>query len=117
MKTILTGAAVAAILVFAPAAAQEARTPPPTRVTTMRVMDVLMLGEGTVTGTVTRVGAKYVALSDGQQTVDVTSREFLFEGLREGDRLTVTGTVSRGTLKPTAILTSDGMPLPRRAEK
>lgn len=116
MKTILIGAAVAALLVFAPAAAQEARTPP-TQVPAMRVIDVLMLGEGTVTGTVTRVGAKYVALSDGQQTVDVTSREFLFDGLREGDRLTVTGTVNRGTLKPTAILMSDGAPLPKRAEK
>ncbi len=112
MKTSLVAAALAASLAFGPALAQEAKKPPQ-----MRVMDLLMLGEGTVVGTVKRVGSKYVALSDGQQTVDVTSKEFVFDGLKEGDRLTVTGTASRGTLKPTEILKADGTPLPKREAK
>lgn len=112
MKTMLAVAALAAALSVGAAQAQEARKAPP-----MRVMDMVMLGEGTVTGTVTRVGSKYFSLSDGQQTVDVTSRDFVFDGLKEGDRVTVTGTASRGTVKPTEILRADGTPLPKREGK
>ena len=112
MKTVLI-AALAASLAFGTALAQEAKKPPPQ----MRVIDLLMLGEGTVVGTVKRVGSKYVSLSDGQQTVDVTSKEFVFDGLKEGDRITVTGTASRGTVKPTEILKADGTPLPKREGK
>ena len=117
MKTIIVAAALAVSLAFGAgqaqeAQAQEARTPPQ-----MRLMDMLMLGEGTVVGTVKRVGAKYLSLSDGQQIVDVTSKEFLFDGVKEGDRLTVTGTASRGTVKPTEILKADGTPLPKREGK
>jgi len=111
MKTILA-AALAASLALGMAHAQEAQKPPQ-----MRVIDLLMLGEGTVVGTVKRVGTKYVSLSDGQQTVDITSKEFLFDGVKEGDRLTVTGTASRGTVKPTEILKADGTPLPKREAK
>lgn len=112
MKTIIVSAALAACLAFGTTQAQEAKKPPQ-----MRVMEMLMLGEGTVAGTVMRVGTKYVSLSDGQQTVDVTSREFVFDGVKEGDRLVVTGTASRGTVKPTEILRADGTPLPKREAK
>ena len=112
MKTIIVAAALAASLAFGAAQAQDAKKPPQ-----MRLMDMMMLGEGTVVGTVKRVGAKYVSLSDGQQTVDVTSKEFLFDGVKEGDRLTVTGTASRGTVKPTEILKADGSPLPKKEVK
>ncbi|HYG90552.1 MAG TPA: hypothetical protein VD978_30330 [Azospirillum sp.] len=112
MKTTLSIAVLAAALAFGAAEAQEAKKSP-----TMRVVDLLMLGEGTVTGTVKRVGSKYFALSDGQQTVDVTSKEFVFDGLKEGDTVTVTGTASRGTFKPTEILRADGTPLPKREGK
>ena len=112
MKIIFVAAALAASLTLGTAQAQEAKKPPQ-----MRVIDLLMLGEGTVVGTVKRVGAKYFSFSDGQQTVDVASKEFVFDGLKEGDRLTVTGTASRGTLKPTEILRTDGTPLPKREVK
>jgi len=112
MRTIFVIAAVVASLALGVVQAQEAKTPPQ-----MRVVDLLMLGEGTVAGTVTRVGAKYFSFSDGQQTVDVSSKEFVFDGLKEGDQLTVTGTASHGTLKPTDILRADGTPLPKREGK
>lgn len=109
MKKIVVTAVLAASLAFGAAQAQEAKKPPQ-----MRLVDLLMLGEGTVVGTVKRVGSKYIALSDGQQTVDVTSKEFVFDGVKEGDRLTITGTANRGTVKPTEILRADGTPLPKR---
>ncbi len=110
MKTIRLVVALAA-LVCSGVEAQEAKRPP------MRVVDVLMLGEGTVTGVVKRVGSRYFALSDGQQTVDVTSKEFMFDVLKEGDTVTVTGVINHGSIKPTDILRADGTLLPKRDVK
>ena len=109
MKMPFAIAALACALAFGPAQAQETKTPP-----SMRLMDMMMLGEGTVTGTVARIGPKWFALNDGQQTVDVTSRDIVLDDLKPGDTVTVTGTASRGTVRPTEIRRADGTPLPKR---
>lgn len=72
------------------------------------VVSILMMGEGTVAGTVTRVGKTWFALSDGQQQIDVTAKGWDLSGLAEGDRVTVSGTVKRGVMKPERVVRPDG---------
>jgi cytochrome c-type biogenesis protein CcmE len=72
------------------------------------VISILMMGEGTVAGTVTRVGKTWFALSDGQQQIDVTAKGWDLSGLAEGDRVTVSGTVKRGVMKPDRVVRPDG---------
>lgn len=78
------------------------------------VISILMMGEGTVAGTVKRVGKTWFALSDGQQQIDVTAKGWDLTGLAEGDRVTVTGTVKYSAIKPARIVRADGSEVVKR---
>ena len=78
------------------------------------VVGILMMGEGTVAGTVKRVGKTWFALSDGQQQIDVTAKGWDLTGLAEGDRVTVSGTVKHGAMKPARIVRADGLEIVKR---
>ncbi|HYD71346.1 hypothetical protein [Azospirillum sp.] len=78
------------------------------------VVGILMLGEGTIAGTVKRVGKTWFALSDGQQQIDVSAKGWDLSGLNEGDRVTVTGTVKYSAIKPARIVRADGSEVVKR---
>ncbi|HYH20922.1 MAG TPA: hypothetical protein VD995_20130 [Azospirillum sp.] len=78
------------------------------------VVGILMMGEGTIAGTVKRVGKTWFALSDGQQQIDVTAKGWDLSGIHEGDRVTVSGTVKRGAMKPDRIVRADGAEVVKR---
>lgn len=78
------------------------------------VVSILMMGEGTVAGTVKRVGKTWFALSDGQQQIDVTAKGWDLSGLNEGDRVSVSGTVKHGAMKPERIVRADGAELVKK---
>ncbi|HEY0835324.1 MAG TPA: hypothetical protein VGE72_15585 [Azospirillum sp.] len=89
-------------------AAPAARADTAPQATPQTVVGILMMGEGTIAGTVKRVGRTWFALSDGQQQIDVTAKGWDLSGLGAGDRVTVTGTVKRGAMKPERIVRADG---------
>jgi cytochrome c-type biogenesis protein CcmE len=79
------------------------------------IIDVLKAGGGTVTGTVGKVAANWFVLNDGANEIDVTSRDFLPEGLQSGDRVTVVGGVRQGAIQVSQIIRDDGTSFGRDA--
>ncbi|TWA72959.1 hypothetical protein FBZ82_102561 [Azospirillum brasilense] len=100
-------AAVAALLLSGSADAGEghrkvqAASPQP-------VTEVMRAGGGTVSGTVTAVGATWMTIQDDSARADVTVRGLLPEGIAPGAPITVTGPVRKGELVASEIILADG---------
>ncbi len=79
------------------------------------IMDVVEAGGGTLTGTVGTVAATWFVLSDGERDIPVTSHDFLPQGIRPGDRITVVGGIRHGGVRADQIIRQDGTAFGRAA--
>ncbi|WP_448207559.1 cytochrome c maturation protein CcmE [Azospirillum sp. sgz302134] len=72
------------------------------------VAEVLRTGGGTVVGSVTEVGATWLTVRDESGETNVAARDFLPEGIRPGDPITVVGRAKHGGMKASEIILADG---------
>lgn len=79
------------------------------------IADVVKAGGGTVTGTVEKVAANWLVMTDGSDRIDVASRGFLPDGIQTGDQITVVGGVRQGAIQAGQIIRQDGTAFGRDA--
>jgi hypothetical protein len=102
--------ALAATLVAAPAVADDGPRVAPSA--PISIEELRASGAGTVSGTVSEIGARGFMLSDAG-SIWVRSKDGS-SYMRDGDRATVTGRFDRGTLRAQQVIAADGTLLGRR---
>lgn len=73
------------------------------------IAEVTAAAGGTTTGTISKLAATWLTLSDGRDQIDVTTKGFLPEGLQPGQQVTVTGGMRQGAIRANQIIRDDGM--------